>query len=209
MNINKPNRGVLTEKYVLSKIFNIERQLEGSNRPAATRTLAILRRGAGHPPGRIADAWVYAFDNCPEQLLGDEGYISDEERTIYLMLTLYALHRQGQQKPMHAEGGLSLGSAMYAVAQTGGDLSPSMPSAFKSLMNATSAEEIGYYLRQCITRIKGQQIVLDYKKLTRQMLAFQNPYQRDFVRLQWSRDYAYALGQANRTKENKQDEETT
>ena len=183
-------RASMTVKQVLRVVGKLEGQLSSGRKSDAMRALAVLRRGAGMPPGGSPEAWAVAFDECSEEILGQGERPSDEERTVYLMITLYACHRQGRQAPAHSGDGLSLGKAMRRVAEERDRDKPTMPRSFASLMSASSYDEVEYHLRQSIARIKGLSCPLDYGRLTRQVLAFQNPYRRDGIRLQWSREYS-------------------
>ena len=65
--------------------------------------LADLRRGVGRTPGELPELWGAFLQDMPEELQSATGNPTYAEWAIYLALTLYALHQQGQTSPMHNE----------------------------------------------------------------------------------------------------------
>lgn len=178
--------------YVMKRIHSIEYSLSHGHNSEGTRQLATLRHGLGSFPGANPDAWGVAFEGCSPSLLGHGEMPSDAEQVIYLMLTLYAMHRQGQSGQMHDDE-MPIGKSVRRLAlessNEGG--TPAMPTAFASLVTADSIDEMEHYLRQVITRLKSSRLKVNYAKLTGQVMRFHNPYRRDGVRLEWSREYTY------------------
>lgn len=56
--------------------------------------LAKLRRGVGHAPGDLPELWGSFLRGMPESFQGRSGP-SYAEWAVYLALTLYAVHQQG------------------------------------------------------------------------------------------------------------------
>lgn len=73
--------------------------------------LAKLRRGVGHTPGDLPELWGSFLLGMPEDFQGRSGP-SHAEWAVYLALTLYAVHQQGNDQPMNRPGN-TLGRAEY------------------------------------------------------------------------------------------------
>ena len=63
--------------------------------------LAKLRRGIGHAPGELPELWGSFLLGMPESFQGRSAP-SAAEWAVYLALTLYAMHQQGNDRPMTA-----------------------------------------------------------------------------------------------------------
>ena len=59
--------------------------------------LAKLRRGIGHAPGELPELWEVFCWNAGE--LSGPQWPLRAEWAVYLALTLYALHQQGNDRP--------------------------------------------------------------------------------------------------------------
>lgn len=60
--------------------------------------LAKLRRGIGHAPGELPELWGSFLLEMPESFQGRSAP-SAAEWAVYLALTLYAMHQQGERPP--------------------------------------------------------------------------------------------------------------
>ena len=60
--------------------------------------LAKLRRGIGHAPGELPELWGCFLLGMPESFQGRSAP-SAAEWAVYLALTLYAVHQQGNDRP--------------------------------------------------------------------------------------------------------------
>lgn len=65
--------------------------------------LAKLRRGIGHAPGELPELWGSFLLEMPESFQGRSAP-SAAEWAVYLALTLYAMHQQGNDRPMNCPG---------------------------------------------------------------------------------------------------------
>lgn len=72
--------------------------------------LAKLRRGIGHAPGDLPELWGSFLLEMPESFQGRSAP-SAAEWAVYLALTLYAMHQQGNDRPMNCPGN-TLGRAV-------------------------------------------------------------------------------------------------
>ena len=77
--------------------------------------LAKLRRGVGHAPGDLPELWGSFLRGMPEGFQGRCGP-SHAEWAVYLALTLYAVHQQGNDQPMNRPGN-TLGRAVRQLAE--------------------------------------------------------------------------------------------
>ena len=77
--------------------------------------LAKLRRGVGHAPGDLPELWGSFLLGMPESFQGRSGP-SHAEWAVYLALTLYAVHQQGNDRPMNCPGN-TLGRAVRQLAE--------------------------------------------------------------------------------------------
>ena len=72
--------------------------------------LAKLRRGVGRAPGDLPELWGSFLRGMPESFQGRSAP-SAAEWAVYLALTLYAMHQQGNDRPMNRPGN-TLGRAV-------------------------------------------------------------------------------------------------
>ena len=77
--------------------------------------LAKLRRGIGHAPGDLPELWGSFLLEMPESFQGRSAP-SAAEWAVYLALTLYAMHQQGNDRPMNCPGN-TLGRAVRQLAE--------------------------------------------------------------------------------------------
>ena len=77
--------------------------------------LAKLRRGVGRKPGDLPELWGSFLRGMPEDFQNRSGP-SHAEWAVYLALTLYAVHQQGNDQPMNRPGN-TLGRAVRQLAE--------------------------------------------------------------------------------------------
>lgn len=87
-------------------------------KPQRRARLAELRRGVGHQPGDLPVLWGSFLQELPKELWGRKTAAgecrepSEAEWAVYLALTLYALHQQGEENVSVNEKGCTLGRAV-------------------------------------------------------------------------------------------------
>lgn len=158
-------------------------------KPQRRARLAGLRRGVGHQPGDLPALWgrETAAGECREP--------SEAEWAVYLALTLYALHQQGEENVSMNEKGCTLGRAVRLLAQNSAAAAQdwtesSVLRRFNALATADSMPEVSHYLRGMVQLFRGNEpkLKLDYPRLAVELYRFQLPDQAANVRLQWGRD---------------------
>ena len=156
--------------------------------------LAKLRRGIGHAPGELPELWGSFLLEMPESFQGRSAP-SAAEWAVYLALTLYALHQQGEENVSMNEKGCSLGRAVRLLAQNSAAAAQdwtesSVLRRFNALATADSMPEVSHYLRGMVQLFRGNEpkLKLDYPRLAVELYRFQLPDQAANVRLQWGRD---------------------
>ena len=160
--------------------------------------LAKLRRGIGHAPGELPELWGSFLLGMPEGFQGGENGPSHAEWAVYLALTLYAVHQQGNDRPMNCPGS-TLGRAVRQLAErnAGQDWDEaSVLRRFNALATAEEITEISHHLRgmiQLLSAAKDGGIPLDYPQLAADLYELQctdprYPQIPANVRLRWGQD---------------------
>ena len=143
--------------------------------------------------------------NCGELFAGNAGKLSGPqcslgaEWAVYLALTLYAMHQQGNDRLMNCPGN-TLGRAVRQLAErnsAGQDWTEaSVLRRFNALATAEEITEISYHLRgmiQLLSAAKDGGIPLDYPQLAADLYELQCTDPRYAqapanVRLRWGQD---------------------
>ena len=131
---------------------------------------------------------------------------SAAEWAVYLALTLYAMHQQGNDRPMNCPGN-TLGRAVRQLAErnsAGQDWTEaSVLRRFNALATADSMPEVSHHLRGMIQLLRREEIPLDYPQLAEDLYQYQFVDGAPNVRLRWGRDL-YA-SPTEKTKENEKE----
>lgn len=199
------------ERYVDRQIRRLQTGLLSQGSSYARAQLAQLRRGLTLEPGDSPETWDIEFSGLPEALQGKgDSSPTAGEWAVHLALALYATHQQSQQHEMYRKTDAGsqelygLGHSVKRLAiinnanNQGEQLAQGeMPRRFKALATAESIEELAHYARQLITQLRAEGIPLDYASFAGQVFDYQNPYQRNRVRLEWAREFSQTLPKAN------------
>ena len=175
--------------------------------------LAKLRRGIGHAPGELPELWGSFLLEMPKELQQNgPGSPSTAEWAVYLALTLYAVHQQGNDRPMNCPGN-TLGRAVRQLAErnsAGQDWTEaSVLRRFNALATAEEITEISHHLRgmiQLLSAAKDGGIPLDYPQLAADLYDLQCTDPRYVqipanVRLRWGQDLYRDQKSASEEKE--------
>lgn len=179
----------LIKKFVYARLLQYAEQGEHAQKA----TLANLRRGIGKKPGALPKLWGDLFFGLPEELMGQGKNPSHSEWAVYLALTMYALHQQGNSLKTHNmhRKDIGLGEAVRQLAKARqSDIAEgSIISRFNRLVTASDMEEIANHLRSMIQLLRTESIALDYVKLAEDLYLLQFADSANEVRLRWGRDY--------------------
>ncbi|MEF3322875.1 type I-E CRISPR-associated protein Cse2/CasB [Gulosibacter sp. GYB002] len=152
--------------------------------------LATLRRGAGTAPEQDLVTWQQTLElvvpDLPEQFQGKSNAPSPSERAIYDALTLYALHMQSQQKPMHDRSRSFARAAGVLVAKRDSD---SVKPRFDALLMVKNPSTRRHHARGLITLMRAESIGFDYGRFAEDLYRLDSP-SRNSVLLAWGRDFA-------------------
>ena len=183
-------------------------------KPQRRARLAELRRGVGHQPGDLPALWGSFLQELPKELWGRETAAgecrepSEAEWAVYLALTLYALHQQGEENVSMNEKGCTLGRAVRLLAQNSAAAAQdwtesSVLRRFNALATADAMPEVLHHLRGMIQLLRREGIPLDYPQLAEDLYQYQFVDGAPNVRLRWGRDL-YA-SPTEKTKENEKE----
>jgi len=114
-----------------------------------------------------------------------------EEWAAHVALTLFALHQQGSDTPMHSQGS-GFGSAVRQLSDRTDTVAEGVGPTrrrFNALVTSATFSELSYHLRSAIKQLRGAGIALDYGRLADDLFYFQLPGRADGVRRAWARQY--------------------
>ncbi|WP_229371756.1 type I-E CRISPR-associated protein Cse2/CasB [Umezawaea beigongshangensis] len=158
------------------------------NRAAGVAALARLRRGVGKTPGTVNDILQYTLaDEFVDRCAADEP--THAERAAHISLTLYALHQQSKDKPMHQRG--------WGVGRAVRRLHPEEPGTtpgpvlrrFQALGTSADLDELVHHARGVVQLLRGKEIPLDYALFADDLVRWQRPGGASAVRLRWGREF--------------------
>jgi len=178
--------------YVFKQIVILNSQKETSG---GRSKLAELRRGIGKYPGEIPELWGVFLNDLPEEMLSNDGTPSYAEWAVYVSLTLFALHQQGNAESVHAES-VSLGRAAAELMNEKTDAERErVLRRFGPVITAADMQELSYHLRSLVQLFKSKGIKLDYVRLAEDIYGYQFENSRKKVQLRWGQDFYYNKGE--------------
>ena len=150
---------------------------------------AQLRRGVGQPAGSVPELWRH-YAVAISDYEAATGVMPTGLVAEHAALTLFGIHQQSQSTSMHRPGE-HIGTALRKLRS-----SPQFadnPEALDRRVNAaatsTSVTELVFHLRGLITLLRGQQLPLDYTKLTEDIAGWHHPDARARARRRWGANY--------------------
>lgn len=153
--------------------------------------LAMLRRGAGKIPGEDPKLLGFILEYIPEELLSKNDEPTKSEWAIYISLTLFALHQQGNDivtKCMDADIG-SFGNSLRELYLEDSDSKERIENRINAFSKSHTMLEASYYLRQMIQMLKSKDIKVDYGRLASDLYTFQNENGKRRIFLTWVQDF--------------------
>ncbi|MFF9345397.1 type I-E CRISPR-associated protein Cse2/CasB [Streptomyces sp. NPDC014773] len=163
----------------------------------AVGALARLRRGAGKPAEQLPDLW----DLLDTQALHDtrrdghplsETELARAEDALHTALTLWALHQQSRSTGMHQphrhDRPRGLGAAVHRLMPAN-DIDDSLRKRLVRAGNAPDLTALAQRLRDIVTLLRREDVLLDYALLAGQLYQWQRPGGADRVRIAWGRSF--------------------
>jgi CRISPR type I-E-associated protein CasB/Cse2 len=156
---------------------------------SAGAEIAQLRKGVGRPAGSVPELWRY-YAVAISDYEAATGVMPPGLVAEHAALALFGVHQQSQSTSMHRPGE-HIGTALRKLRS-----SPQFTANAEALdrrvnaaATATSVTELVFHLRGLITLLRGQQLPLDYTKLTEDIAAWHHPDGRAWVRRRWGASY--------------------
>ena len=180
------------QEQVKNQVRQKIKQLQDLPEHPRKAALANLRRGVGRVPGDLPELWGSFLLGMPQELQSTGGEPTRAEWSIYLALTLYAMHQQGNELPeksMNKEG-VKFGSAVHRLVDP--EDQPEKNGVFRrfnALATASSIQEVSQHLRGMIQLLRANDIPLDYPQLAADLYNLQFPDSSARVRLRWGQEY--------------------
>jgi len=171
----------------------------GGERPPG-EDLAALRRGIGRRAGTVPQMWRYYAK------LNAAGHVTAQLRAEHLALTLFAVHQQSQPQPVYRDG-VGFGVAVRALRASGKFSEEAVDRRFAAAATATSLSEVAAHLRGLITQLRGVS-GLDYTRLFRDLLDWQDPEARAGIRRRWGSQYFVSPAAESPADQNTADQNT-
>lgn len=180
-------------EYAARQIGHLEKIINTSGGRAR---LANLRRGVGKVPGELPELWGEFLNGIPECLLSRNGEVTRGEWAIYLSLTMYAFHQQGNSESVN-KAGESLGKAASQLMKDNSDEERErVLRRFGPIITAKDMPELAHHLR-CLIQLMSanKKIKLDYVNLAEDIYKFQSDDLRKKVQLKWGQDFYKEKGE--------------
>ena len=155
-----------------------------SDDPTARATLAQLRLAVDEEPGLNPRVWERVMETIPERYVGRMDAPSDGEWATHLALTFYAVHQQGNTRPVHVRD-VSFGTAAGTLVRK----RPSTKGRYDAALMATTFRQQRYHLRGLIGLLKAEGIALDYGRFANDLFLLQKDEFRSGVIRIWGRDF--------------------
>jgi CRISPR system Cascade subunit CasB len=137
------------------------------------------------PVGADPRTWELTVAGVSPWAHGDEA--TDEERAVHAALTLYALHQQSKDRPMHRPGS-GLGAAVRALGEAT-HAKDAVRRRFEALGTAATFPELLHHARGLVGQLRSAGIAMDYARFVRDLSDWQDPTRAASVRLRWGREY--------------------
>lgn len=154
-----------------------------------TAAFAKLRANVGWPPGHDPEVWDLTIADVTPNERRDSA--SPEEWAAHAALTLFAVHQQSVDAPMHHRGiGFGRATALLALKRphSGDGISP-VRRRFNAVVTSWSVEELTHHVRGLVGQMRSERIGFDYAAFADDLLQFQRRGGADVVRRRWGRQF--------------------
>jgi CRISPR system Cascade subunit CasB len=144
--------------------------------------LAGLRAGLGREAGEVPSMWPYY------QEMNAQGWLTSQLRAEHVALTLFAVHQQGSDRPVHRSR-TGLGEACRALRDSERYSEEGVNRRFAAAATAADLAELTGHLRGLITQLRTIGQGLDYTRLMWDLRDWQDPERIATVRRRWGGQY--------------------
>ncbi|GAA2154727.1 hypothetical protein GCM10009760_53910 [Kitasatospora kazusensis] len=159
----------------------------GGERTPPGEDLAALRAGLGRPAMDVPKLWPY-YTSAVNDDLARRDQVSDEQQAEHAALTLFGLHQQSRNEPMHRQG-VKLGQALLALRRTEKFSDEALDRRVATLAAATSVPALLVHLRGLVTQLRTVGQPLDYTHLMSDIQQWHSVDRRSAVRRKWALGY--------------------
>lgn len=161
---------------------------------AGKAMFADLRRGVGHEPGALPQLFGTILMDLPENLMSQSGVPTKAEWSVYMALTLYAMHQQGfdaKSRPMHTDENVSMGTALAKMAKVSEDANAEgrMLQKLQAFATSVDMKEAFQHLKSMIQLLGSKGIAVNYVVLSADLYEFQFTEEKNHVNLRWGQDF--------------------
>lgn len=154
----------------------------------AGAVLATVRSGVGRSPGDVSGLWRHYRVVVPDSAAA-KGAIHHHLDAEHAALTLFAVHQQSQNTPMHQDGSV-LGAALRTLRATAFKDNPdALDRRVSAAAAAESVKDLAVHLRGLVRLLRDQRIPLDYTALVQDLADWHYPNTRGNVRRRWGAQY--------------------
>lgn len=160
--------------------------------PWAKASLAKLRRGVGKDPREDPEVWEIILGGLDADLAAKYDEPSYAENAIYAALTLYALHKQGNDISLHIAGdkdnpGPGFGDAIAKLKKPDDNDNVAIIRRFNMLVTANDLTELAFHARGLIQLLRGcnQPVKFNYAGFAKDLYRFQFEEMRRNVVFKW------------------------
>mgnify|MGYP001032041721 CR=1 FL=1 len=170
-------------------VGQLQRRFLDQDDSTARAELARLRMAVDEAPGRTPQVWGMVLAATPDHLVGTKDEPTRGEQTVHAALTLYAVHQQGNRRPMHVPDGRSFGTAAGILVR---GRTPSTKARYDALLMAGGDRNRAYHLRSLIGLLSADGVPLDYGRLAVDLHLIGTSH-REGVQRRWGRDFYRAF----------------
>jgi len=190
----------LISNFMREKLSYLQQHSKMSSTKAA---LANMRRGVGKIPGDIPALWGMLFENLDDSMMSRnaEKGPSWEEWSLYISLTIFAVHQQGKdlEKEFMHKPGETIGKAIQKLVKDE-ESENRVLRRFNVLATSVGMQEIQHHLRGIVQLLNTNSLPLDYIQLACDIYKWQTPDGPQKVRLIWGQDYYSSIKKENDDK---------
>jgi len=154
--------------------------LDGENSSYSKASLAKLRRAAGKSVEECPDVWEITLLNAPRW--------GQCKEVLHTVLTLYALHKQGNNSSMSDEK-TGFGTAVAKLIDSETKNVESIRRRFNLVATSQEFSELSYHARGLIQMLRAKNIPMDYVRFALDLNWIMQPDYAGKIRLKWGEQF--------------------